>query len=124
MERDVRASVAGLVVGLWATAVGAGVSINEIMYHPASDENNEEFVELYNSGPLSVDLSGWCFEGIDLCFGAGDSIAAGAYLVLAPPGGATASTYSASVYREWGTSSLADSGERIACRKRCSVPSR
>ena len=44
------------------------VVINELQYHPFSDDHGEEYVELYNPGPAAVDLSGWQFsDGVDLC---------------------------------------------------------
>ena len=35
------------------------VKINEIMYHPPGGLLQHEFIEIYNSGPGNVDLSGW-----------------------------------------------------------------
>ena len=62
-------------------AVGS-VVINEVHYHPATD--NEEFVELVNPGGTSVDLSGACFTaGISGCFPAGTVLPAGGFVVAA-----------------------------------------
>lgn len=69
----------------------AKVVINEIHYHPANSavlpgENPEDlqFIELYNTGPGTVDLSGWSFsQGISFTFPAGTTLAADAYLVVA-----------------------------------------
>jgi len=57
--------------------------INEIMYHPDSLIEGEEFIELYNGGVEAVDLSGWCLDGVGFCFGSGISLPPGAYVVLA-----------------------------------------
>jgi hypothetical protein len=35
------------------------VVINEIMYHPASEDVREEFVELHNRRSTAIDLTGW-----------------------------------------------------------------
>ena len=35
------------------------VIINEVMFDPAGPDNNSEWVELYNAGAFSVDLTGW-----------------------------------------------------------------
>ena len=61
-----------LIFALAASMTPAQVVIHEIAYHPASDLDGDEFLELYNVGGAPVDLDGWCFEGIELCFGPGD----------------------------------------------------
>ena len=42
-----------------AVSSEAAVVINEIMYHPASELTTEEYIELYNTGAVAVDVSGW-----------------------------------------------------------------
>jgi VCBS repeat-containing protein len=37
------------------------VQINEVMYHPSSENDAEEFIELVNTGTATVDLAGWQF---------------------------------------------------------------
>ena len=60
------------------------IIINEIMHDPPSDERNGEYIELYNRGNNTVDLSGWEFvEGISFTFPAGTTIGPGAHLVVA-----------------------------------------
>ena len=60
------------------------VVINEIMYAPLSNELRDEYVELYNRGAASVNLSNWRFvDGIDFVFPPGTQIPAGGYLVIA-----------------------------------------
>jgi hypothetical protein len=39
------------------------VVINEIMYNPISGSSSDEYIELYNRGSNSVDLSNWTFSG-------------------------------------------------------------
>src|SRR4029079_7674173 len=59
-----------------ALALRADVVINEIMYHPASENSAEEFIELYNSSPVAIDLSGWQFtSGVSFTFPGGATIA-------------------------------------------------
>jgi len=61
-----------------------GVVINEIMYHPGSEDVREEYIELYNRGPATVDVSGWSFSrGVQFLFPAGTMIPVGEYLVVA-----------------------------------------
>ena len=43
--------------------------ISEIMYHPASENSSEEFIELFNTGSQPVNLLGWHFgSGIEFAF--------------------------------------------------------
>ncbi len=45
--------------------LSAGLLITEVMFNPSGrSEINTEWVELYNSGPESVDLSGWIFDDV------------------------------------------------------------
>src|SRR5262249_25251856 len=37
------------------------IVLNEIMYKPLSGDDNDQYVELYNQGTNTVDLSGWSF---------------------------------------------------------------
>src|SRR2546421_8567097 len=58
--------------------------INEIMYHPASTNLLEQWVELYNPGTNAVDLTNWKFSnGIDFTFPTNTVLKAGGYLVVA-----------------------------------------
>ena len=45
----------------YSQSVIASVTINEIMYDPDGSDTNREWVELYNDGGSSVDLSAWKF---------------------------------------------------------------
>ncbi|MBN2181939.1 MAG: lamin tail domain-containing protein [Sedimentisphaerales bacterium] len=65
------------------------VVISEIMYHPFHAVNHpentgEEYIELYNRGFSTVNLSGWEFgSGVDFVFPDNLIIGAGEYLVIA-----------------------------------------
>jgi len=60
------------------------VVINEIMYHPSSENILEEYIELYNLSAESVDMSGWAFSnGVAFVFPEATIVASGAYLVVA-----------------------------------------
>lgn len=80
----------GLVVilGLWLILASAGnsragVVINELMYHPPEDSDRLQFVELFNTGPDTKDLSGWEFsKGIKYRFQNSIRLEPGAFLVL------------------------------------------
>lgn len=60
------------------------VVFNEIMYHPATNEPTQEWVELYNQNSVNVDLSGWQLsKGISYNFPSGATIPAGGYVLVA-----------------------------------------
>jgi hypothetical protein len=60
------------------------IVINEIMYHPISRNDDDQYLELYNRGAKAVDLGGWKFtDGIDYTFPSNSVIAADGYLVVA-----------------------------------------
>lgn len=108
-------NLAALAILGWASSLAvAQVVITEVMYHPESDLDGEEFIELHNPGGVAVDLSGWCFVGVDLCFLPGDGIGAGEYLVVGPTGGSTFATYGVEPYRTWSLTVLDDNGEGLA----------
>ncbi len=58
--------------------------INEIMYHPISELNEDEYIEIYNRGPGTVALGGWRIQGgVGFTFPSNAVIAAGGYVVVA-----------------------------------------
>ena len=60
------------------------VVINEIMYHPVSDSNNDEYIELYNWSGQAVDISNWRLQGgISYQFPENTQISADGYIVVA-----------------------------------------
>jgi len=61
-----------------------GVVINEIFYHPQSDRDGEEFVEIYNATDRTINLSGWAFlDGFTYHFPLGTVLPPDSYLVIA-----------------------------------------
>ncbi|HEV8290785.1 MAG TPA: lamin tail domain-containing protein, partial [Tepidisphaeraceae bacterium] len=100
--------------------LAADVVINEIMYHPFSPSNPsaadqaEEYIELYNKGNASANLTGWHFDrGISYTF-SGGTLAAGGYLVVAADLGKFGAKYPgvSNVVGGW-TGRLSNSGEEI-----------
>jgi len=66
-----------------AWPVSGGVVINEIHYHPASEDVREEFIELHNTGDEAVDLKGWSLRrGVRFDFEKA-TVPAGGHLVVA-----------------------------------------
>jgi len=58
--------------------------ISEIMYHPISEDSDDEFIEIRNRGAAPVNLSGWKLDDdIEFKFPANATIPAGGYFVVA-----------------------------------------
>jgi hypothetical protein len=68
-----------------APQAAAPVVIHEIHYHPPSERDDDEFLELHNPGNTAVSLSGWRFvDGVDFTFPQDAALAAGDYAVVVP----------------------------------------
>lgn len=64
-------------------AADTDIVINEIMYHPASDNHDHEYIELYNNGPDPVDLSGWVLSSaVNMLFPLNTIMPPDSYLVI------------------------------------------
>src|SRR5262245_59015997 len=62
----------------------AQVVVNEIMYHPASHDVREEWLEFLNTSGTNVNLSGWTISGgLDFTFPTNTILGAGKHLVVA-----------------------------------------
>ena len=60
------------------------VRINEIMYHPAGDAQELEWVEVFNALSYDMDISGWELDGgIEYTFPDGTTIPSEGYIVVA-----------------------------------------
>lgn len=67
----------------WQKRIEPVVVINEIHHNPDVKTELVEFVELYNTGPEPVDISGWYFsDGIYFQFPAGTILYADGYVVV------------------------------------------
>jgi hypothetical protein len=95
------------------------LQVSEIMFNPQGTESVDgdefEFLELYNSGEASLDLSSLTFShGIDFTFTNGTLLAAGQYLVLARNAAEFAARYPGASLRGLYTGRLDNNGENIA----------
>lgn len=102
-----------------AVALTTSVVINEIMYHPPSDDLADEYVEIHNAGAAAVDLTGWRFSrGITFAFTTGTIIAPGQYLVVARDRDHLIARYGLDPSIVVGnyTGRLDDSGEKVRLR--------
>ncbi|MGC6467229.1 MAG: lamin tail domain-containing protein [Akkermansiaceae bacterium] len=90
------------------------IVINEIMYDAPSDQGTGEFIELYNRGSETVDLSGWRIsDGVRFDFPAGTTLDAGDYLVIAADADCINSSYPGiSAIGNW-SGGLRDRGELL-----------
>lgn len=90
------------------------VIINEIHYHPDSDLEKEEYVELYNRGTEPVDLGGWAFsQGIHYVFPPNTVLPADGYLlVVRNPNAVAALAPGVTLLGEY-EGELANKGERL-----------
>ena len=60
------------------------VVINELMYHPITDDSDDQYVELYNRSLAPVNLSGWKLsDAVNFTFPSNTVIASDGYLVVA-----------------------------------------
>jgi len=98
-----------------SAAAPTDVVINEIMYHALSDLDGDDFLELANTGPDPVDVSGWTFSGITLTLPAGTTIPPGGFLVVAKDVARFQSTYGFAPAAGYG-GNLSNSGETITLR--------
>jgi CubicO group peptidase (beta-lactamase class C family) len=91
------------------------VLINEIMYHAASQDQRDEFIELFNTTPAAINLSGWRFDaGVQYTF-PNVSIGAGQYLAVAADLVRFQSMHPGVLNVVGGyTGRLSNSGERVA----------
>ena len=97
------------------------IVINEIMFHPISGVNDDEYVELCNRGTNAVDISNWRFvDGISYVFPAGTAIPAGGYVVVAENKARMIARYAqlseTNTFGDYG-GQLSDRGERVVLAK-------
>jgi CotH kinase protein/Lamin Tail Domain len=115
----VTASIVLLVVSAssaFASDPDGTVVISEIHYNPAGDEPGLEFIELHNPGTVAVDLSGARFTtGVKASLD-GVTIAAGAYVILAPEQNAATSTYGVSPATTY-LGKLSNGGETVTLKQ-------
>ncbi|MBV7329304.1 lamin tail domain-containing protein [Chloroflexi bacterium TSY] len=102
------------------------ILITEIMYNPASAENDWEWVEIYNAGSQTVDLAGYVLDDINSVVVSGSNISAGtidpgASALLFNIDAITAADFAAAwgaginliPVTQWNTLSLNNSGDQV-----------
>ena len=58
------------------------IVISELNYHAESDNDADDFIELFNNHDAPVALTGWCIKGVGYCFTATTVLDPGQYLVV------------------------------------------
>jgi hypothetical protein len=103
-----------LSAGGVASAEPGGIVISEIHYHPLTDVENDEFLELANTSSSPIDVSGWTFTaGIASTFPSGSVIPAGGYFVLSPDPARFLSLYGFAADASYAGTALSNGGETL-----------
>ncbi len=90
------------------------IVVSEVNYHPAGEDDRDEFIELRNAGAAPVDLSDWRFEsGIAYVFPQGTVLDAGAALLLVPDAAHAAAAHPGVVVLGDYVGRLSDKSERV-----------
>ena len=101
--------------GLWiertfilnVTPKTRGLVINEIHYNGVNNTLRNSFIELYNDGPTSTDLSGWRLSGgVDYLFPAGTTLAPEAYLIVAEDPATILNTWGKTALGPWNEATI------------------
>ncbi|HEY6228835.1 MAG TPA: lamin tail domain-containing protein, partial [Verrucomicrobiae bacterium] len=114
LDLDGTRSDMGFYPRLSAPLTEPAVVINEIMYHPQSENPLEEYIELFNQSSNNVTLGGWRFsKGVNFVF-PNLTLGPGGYLVVAANTNAFKAKYPAvaNVIGNW-TGTLSNSREDI-----------
>lgn len=90
------------------------IVITELMVEPPTGHRDGEYVELYNKGTETVNLSSWKFDrGINYTFPSGTTLEAGAYLVVAANKAFTSEAHPAARVLGPYSGNFANGGERV-----------
>jgi hypothetical protein len=97
------------------------VVLNELYYHPITEDDADEFIELHNRSGSAVDLAGWRFEsGVTFTFPSGASIPSGGFVVVGANRARLLANHPgldpATVFGDW-SGTLSNGGERVALSK-------
>jgi plastocyanin/DNA/RNA endonuclease YhcR with UshA esterase domain len=104
------------VLLLISISVKSQIVFSEIMYNPPeAGADTLEFLELYNTSPSAVDLSGWSFSaGLTMVFEEGVIIDAGEYLTLCINKNAFQAVYGDTIrVIQWQARALVNGGELL-----------
>ncbi len=114
-------SICVILVLLTALARGASsgpseIIINEILYNASSDNTGGEFIEFFNPGSGTVNLSGWVItEAVDFTFPSGSLLQSGDFLVIARDADEAAIFYGVPIFGQY-DGKLDNAGETIVLK--------
>jgi hypothetical protein len=107
--------------GTNAPILVSDIVINELMYHPISEDDNDQYIEFYNRSGSPVALGGWTLDdAVSFMFPSNTTIAAGGYIVVAKLASQLMTKYpNLNATNTYGNFSgkLSGKGERIALTK-------
>ncbi|HEX5218058.1 MAG TPA: lamin tail domain-containing protein [Verrucomicrobiae bacterium] len=97
------------------------VVINELMYHPITENDDDQYIELFNRSALPVNLSGWTLGGgVSFTFPSNTTIAGNGYVVVANVRSNFLANYPGVnpnlVFGDW-SGNLSGGGERVTLGK-------
>jgi hypothetical protein len=93
------------------------IVINEIAWAGTAANAADEWIELYNNGANTVDLSGWSLcKGVNKIFGLQGSISASGYFLIERTDDTTISDIPADLSITFGNGGLLNSGEHLVLR--------
>lgn len=96
-----------------APVITTSIVINEIMNDPISEQDQAEYIELYNKTGSPVSIAGWKLRGgVDYDFPAGTSVPANGYLIVGGNKAFLQSVYGGNPVGDW-SGKLANKGEYI-----------
>lgn len=73
-----------VTIGVTISSFASDIVINELMYHPSSQNVREEYIELHNIGTNTVPLQGWrVSKGVDFTISNAITLPPDGYLVIA-----------------------------------------
>ncbi len=116
LTEDYNISLFGDLSASWQMTGKSVIVINEIHYKPEIKTLDLEYVELYNTSPDPINISGWNFsKGIDYTFPADTIINGGQYIVVAQDKTTLTSYYALPAQSIFGPYSgkLSNNGEEI-----------
>ena len=98
-----------------APSASSLVVINEVAWAGTAANASDEWIELYNAGDTTVDLSGWAlYEGITRIIALSGIIAPGAYYLVERTDDSTVSDISADLTGSFSGSGLGNGGESLS----------
>ena len=120
-ETPIMKRILGFLTALLVTssvmAQTANLVITEISYNPAeSGTDSTEYVELYNNGSASVDLTGYYFDSAFVYTFPSGSIAPGGFVVVSVNAAAVENRYGITGVYEWTSGGLSNGGEYLILR--------